>query len=251
MGQKEGARSGPLTVHGKTEQARATLLDTWRSIEARVSNNGGGVQTSQRADPRRTSRRRSRRCRFTRDGRNTGDVAQPTSRRWDPAAEHRSGREPRPVEPSLKVQRAAGAGEACRCGAYLVLRRAVIGCVVVRLIADRSRHLRAPRLSRRSPTAKSTVKATFTSQARTFNRAFAHDGLLRTPAGPHGSPLPNNVHCVTRTTFLERREPFATRARQLVAQRAHVVLLGRREQRVLRRAASTSSRISCVMRTIS
>jgi hypothetical protein len=166
-----------MTAHGKTEQARATLLDVWeidRKVE--VANNGGGVQISNDL--------------IAKD--------QPPTIRIDPVARLRAGapvaltavvtddgipppakpRPPRPLEPTLR-----GAPPSPVNVPLPARPRPPQGLSVLWLV------YRGPAGVTFDPEGyvkvadgKVSVKATFT-QAGTYTlRAFASDGLLRAPA---------------------------------------------------------------------
>jgi len=97
-----------LTVRGKTEQARATLMDIWeidRKVE--VSNNGGPG-----------------------DGRDTGHTHRQRHRRWHSAAEHEA---PRAASGGAVVEehRIAVAGQRADAGASAsTAGRRIVGLVV-------------------------------------------------------------------------------------------------------------------------
>jgi hypothetical protein len=169
-----------LTANGKTGQARATLMDIWeidRQLE--VANNGGGVQISNAL--------------IAKD--------QPPSLTIDPVARAVAGmpvtltaqvsddgipasvkpRPPRPVEPSLR-----GSGPPSPVNVPLPQRPRPPqggGLSVLWLV------YRGPGAVAFDPEGyvkvadgKSVVKASFTQPGTYTIRAFAHDGLLRTPA---------------------------------------------------------------------
>jgi len=169
-----------LTVHGKTETARATLMDIWeidRQLE--VANSGGGTSVSHalmekdqppvvKVDPVATVKAGttvSLTAHVTDDG-----VPPPDMKK----------REPRPVEPSLK---------------YSGLPSPVNVPIPTRPRPPQGGGLSVWWLVYRGPAAvtfdpegyakvadgKSVVKATFTQPGTYVIRAFAHDGLLRTP----------------------------------------------------------------------
>jgi hypothetical protein len=170
-----------ITAHGKTEQARATLMDIWeidRKLE--VSNNGGGTAVSNEliakdVPPAVTVDPVSHAApgtpvtlvaNVTDDG-----IPEPNARR----------REPRALEPSLK---------------YNGLPSPVNVPMPARPRPPQGGGLSVWWFLYRGPAAvtfdpegyvkvadgKSTVKATFTQPGTYVIRAFAHDGLLRTPA---------------------------------------------------------------------
>ena len=174
-----------LTVRGKTEQARATLLDIWeidRKVE--VSNNGGpgggGVQTSNallaKDEPPKV----------TIDPVSRGTVGTPVTLTASVTDDgipppNMKRREPRPVEPSLKntglpspvnvpmparPRPPQGGGLSVWWFVYRGPAAVTFDPEGYVKIAD----------------GKSTVKATFAQPGTYVIRAFAHDGLLRTPA---------------------------------------------------------------------
>jgi len=174
-----------LTVRGKSEQARATLMDIWeidRKVE--VSNNGGagggGVQTSNALiakdqPPTVTIDPVSRvttgtpvalTANVTDDG-----IPPPNMRR----------REPRPVEPSLKYN---GLPTPVNVPMPTRPRPPQGGGLSVWWFVYRGPAGVAfdPEGYVKVADGKSTVKATFSQPGTYVIRAFAHDGLLRTPA---------------------------------------------------------------------
>jgi hypothetical protein len=170
-----------LTVHGKTEQARGTLLDTWeidRKLE--VSNNGAGVQTSNEliakdVPPLITLEPVSRAT--------AGTPVTLTAHVTDdgiPAANMRR-REPRPVEPSLKYN---GPPTPVNVPMPTRPRPPVGGGLSVWWIVYRGPGPATfdPEGYAKVADGKSVVKATFSKPGTYVIRAFAHDGLLRTPA---------------------------------------------------------------------
>src|SRR4051794_21600978 len=166
-----------VTANGKTETARATLMDVWeidRKVE--VSNNGGGVQISNEL--------------IMRD--------QPPSRVTAPIVSAKSGapmtltatvtddglpapskpRPPRPLEPTLR-----GAPPSPVNVPLPVRPKAPQGLSVLWMV------YRGPAGVAFDPDGyvkvadgKVAVKATFTRPGTYTLRAFASDGLLRTPA---------------------------------------------------------------------
>ncbi len=179
-----------ITAHGKTETARATLLDVWeidRKVE--VSNNGGGTQVSNDL--------------IAKD--------QPPTVKIDPIARPRAGipvtitasvtddgipppnqkpRPPRTLEPTL-----AGAPPSPVNVPLPARPRAPQGLSVLWMV------YRGPGAVTFEPDGyvkvaegKVAVKATFTKPGTYTLRAFGHDGILRAPAdvtvtvdGPSGS----------------------------------------------------------------
>jgi hypothetical protein len=165
-----------LTAHGKTDTARATLLDIWeidRKVE--VSNNGGGVQVSNEL--------------IARD--------QPPAVKIDPIAAIKVGtpvtltatvtddgvpgpgkaRPPRPLEPTL-----TGAPPSPVNVPLPARPRAPQGLSVLWML------YRGPAKVVFDPDGyvkvvddKVTVKATFTRPGTYTLRAFGHDGILRAP----------------------------------------------------------------------
>ena len=170
-----------LTVHGKTEQARATLLDTWeidRKLE--VSNNGGGVQTSNaliaKDEPPKITldsvSRATAGTPVTLTANVTDDGIPPPNMKR---------REPRPVEPSLKYN---GLPTPVNVPLPARPRPPQGGGLSVWWFVYRGPAAVAfePEGYAKVADGKSTVKATFTQPGTYVIRAFAHDGLLRTPA---------------------------------------------------------------------
>ena len=170
-----------LTVRGKTEQARATLLDIWeidRKLE--VSNNGGGVQISNEVifkdvPPAVTLEPVSRATVGTpvtlTAGVTDDGIPAPNMRR----------REPRPVEPSLKYN---GLPTPVNVPMPARPRPPVGGGLSVWWIVYRGPGAVAfdPEGYVKVADGKAAVKATFSQPGTYVIRAFAHDGLLRTPA---------------------------------------------------------------------
>jgi len=169
-----------LTVHGKTETARATLLDIWeidRQLE--VANSGGGTAISNKliakdepptvtVDPVTTAKVGTP-VTFTAHVTDDG-IPDPNLKR----------REPRPVEPSLKntglpspvnvpmparPRPPQGGGLSVWWSVYRGPAAVTFDPEGYAKLAD----------------GKSVVKATFTQPGTYVIRAFAHDGLLRTP----------------------------------------------------------------------
>ena len=169
-----------VVAHGKTEQARATLMDIWeidRKVE--VSNNGGGVQTSNELiakdePPTVTIDQVSRAATGT-------PIALTTNVTDDGIPAPAKPRTPRPVEPSLKN---TGLPSPVNVPLPARPRPPQGGGLSVWWFV-----YRGPAAVTFDPDGyvkvadgKSTVKATFTKPGTYVIRAFAHDGLLRTPA---------------------------------------------------------------------
>jgi len=169
-----------LTVHGKTETARATLMDIWeidRQLE--VANSGGGTSVSHAlmdkdvppvvaVDPVPT----------VKAGATVSLTAHVTDDGIPPTDMKR--REPRPVEPALKntglpspvnvpipsrPRPPQGGGLSVWWSVYRGPAPVTFDPEGYAKIAD----------------GKSVVKATFSKPGTYVIRAFAHDGLLRTP----------------------------------------------------------------------
>ena len=174
-----------LTVRGKTEQARATLMDIWeidRKVE--ISNNGGagggGVQTSNaliaKDEPPAVTLDPVPR---TTVGTPVTLIANVTDDGIPPPNMRR--REPRPVEPSLKN---SGLPSPVNVPMPARPRPPQGGGLSVWWIVYRGPAAVTfdPEGYVKVADGKSTVKATFTQPGTYVIRAFAHDGLLRTPA---------------------------------------------------------------------
>ena len=166
-----------VTANGKTETARATLLDIWeidRKVE--VSNNGGGVQTSNELiakdqPPAVTIAPVGR----ARAGTPVSIVASVTD---DGIPGEQKPRKPRPLEPSL-----TGAPPSPVNVPLPQRPRPPQALSVLWMV------YRGPAGATFDPEGyvkvadgKAEVKATFKSPGTYTLRAFAHDGLLRTPA---------------------------------------------------------------------
>ncbi len=166
-----------VTANGKTETARATLLDIWeidRKVE--VSNNGGGVQTSNELvakdqPPTVTIAPVGR----ARTGTPVSIVASVAD---DGIPGDQKPRKPRPLEPSL-----TGAPPSPVNVPLPQKPRAPQTLSVLWMV------YRGPAGAAFDPEGyvkvadgKAEVKATFKSPGTYTLRAFAHDGLLRTPA---------------------------------------------------------------------
>ena len=172
-----------LTAHGKTEQARATLMDIWeidRKVEVSNGGAGGGVQTSNaliaKDEPPSVTidpvSRATTGAPVTLTASVTDDgIPPPDAKR----------REPRPLEPSLK-----NSGLPSPVNVPLPARPRPPqggGLSVLWFV------YRGPAAATFDPEGyvkvadgKSTVKATFSQPGTYTIRAFASDGLLRTPA---------------------------------------------------------------------
>jgi hypothetical protein len=169
-----------LTVYGKTETARATLLDIWeidRQLE--VANSGGGTSVSnvliQKDVPPVVNVDAATSAKV---GTPLSLTAHVTDDGIPPADMKR--REPRPVEPALKntglpspvnvpmptrPRPPQGGGLSVWWSVYRGPAAVTFDPEGYVKIAD----------------GKSVVKATFTKPGTYVIRAFAHDGLLRTP----------------------------------------------------------------------
>jgi hypothetical protein len=169
-----------LTAYGKSEQARATLLDIWeidRKVE--VANNGGGVQVSNvliaKDQPPVVTIAPVAHAAVGTPVTFTADVND------DGIPPGMKPRPPRPLEPALR-----GTGPASPVNVPLPQRPRPPqggGLSVLWLV------YRGPAGVSFDPAgyvkvadAKSVVKASFTQPGTYTIRAFAHDGLLRTPA---------------------------------------------------------------------
>jgi hypothetical protein len=166
-----------VTANGRTETARATLLDIWeidRKVE--VSNNGGGVQTSNeliaKDQPPAVNIAPVARAR-------TGTaVSIVASVNDDGIPGETKPRKPRPLEPSL-----TGAPPSPVNVPLPQKPRPPQSLSVIWFV------YRGPAGATFDPEGyakvvdgKAEVKATFTRPGTYTVRAFAHDGLLRTPA---------------------------------------------------------------------
>jgi len=169
-----------LTVRGKTETARATLLDIWeidRQLE--IANSGGGTSVSH----------------------DLMEKDQPPAITIDPVTSVKAGtavsltahvtddgippanmkkREPRPVEPSLKY---SGPPSPVNVPIPARPRPPQGGGLSVWWFVYRGPAAVTfdPEGYAKVADGKSMVKATFTQPGTYVIRAFAHDGLLRTP----------------------------------------------------------------------
>jgi hypothetical protein len=170
-----------LTVRGKTETARATLLDIWeidRKLE--VANNGGGVQVSNALIAKDEPPS------ITLDPTTTAKVGTPV-----PLTAHVSDdgipppdmkkREPRPLEPSLKN---TGLPSPVNVPMPARPRPPQGGGLSVWWFVYRGPAAVTfePEGYAKIADGKSVVKAMFTQPGTYVIRAFAHDGLIRTPA---------------------------------------------------------------------
>jgi hypothetical protein len=169
-----------LTVRGKTETARATLLDIWeidRKLE--VANNGGGVQVSNaliaKDEPPAVTIDPVAGAKVATAVTLTANVSDDGI---PPANMKR--REPRPVEPSLKY---SGLPSPVNVPMPARPRPPVGGGLSVWWIVYRGPAAVTfdPEGYVKVADGKSVVKATFTQPGTYVIRAFAHDGLLRTP----------------------------------------------------------------------
>jgi hypothetical protein len=169
-----------LTVRGKTETARATLLDIWeidRKLE--VANNGGGVQVSNaliaKDEPPAVTIDPVAGAKVATAVTLTANVSDDGI---PPANMKR--REPRPVEPSLKY---SGSPSPVNVPMPARPRPPVGGGLSVWWIVYRGPAAVTfdPEGYVKVADGKSVVKATFTQPGTYVIRAFAHDGLLRTP----------------------------------------------------------------------
>ena len=168
-----------ITANGKTETARATLLDIWeidRKVE--VSNNGGGVQISNELifkdqPPAITIAPVAARPRGHAGRDHGGSVTD------DGIPGEQKPRTPRRSR-AVAARRAAVAGQRPAADAAASAASAV--GAVDGLSRDQTRATFDPEGYVKVADGKVDVKATF-SRAGTYTlRAFAHDGLLRTPA---------------------------------------------------------------------
>jgi hypothetical protein len=168
-----------LTVRGKTETARATLLDIWeidRKLE--VANNGGGVQVSNaliaKDEPPAVTIDPVAGAKVATAVTLTANVSDDGI---PPANMKR--REPRPVEPSLKY---SGLPSPVNVPMPARPRPPVGGGLSVWWIVYRGPAAVTfdPEGYVKVADGKSVVKATFTQPGTYVIRAFAHDGLLRT-----------------------------------------------------------------------
>ena len=169
-----------LTANGKTDQARATLMDIWeidRKLE--VANNGGGVQISNiliaKDEPPQVT------IDPVANAHAGAPVALTAHVTDDGLPREMKRREPRPVEPSLKHD-----GPPSPVNVPLPQRPRPPqggGLSVLWLV------YRGPAGAAFDPEGyvkvadgKCIVRATFRQPGAYVIRAFAHDGLLRTPA---------------------------------------------------------------------
>jgi hypothetical protein len=169
-----------LTVRGKTETARATLMDIWeidRQLE--IANSGGGTTVSHELMDKDAPPT------ITIDPITTAKVSTPVNLTAQVADDgipppNMKRREPRPVEPSLKnsglpspvnvpmparPRPPQGGGLSVWWSVYRGPAAVTFDPEGYAKVAD----------------GKSVVKATFTQPGTYVIRAFAHDGLLRTP----------------------------------------------------------------------
>jgi len=170
-----------LTANGRPEQARATLLDIWeidRKVE--ISNNGGGTAVSNvLIESDRPPAIAIAPVAHAKAGAPVTLIAEVTDDGIPPADMKR--RPPRELEPTLK-----GSGPPSPVNVPLPQRPRVPqggGLSVYWFV------YRGPGAATFDPEGyvkvaggKSTVNATFARAGTYMIRAFAHDGLLRTPA---------------------------------------------------------------------
>ncbi len=172
-----------ITAHGKTEQARATLMDIWeidRKVEVSNGGAGGGVQTSNaliaKDEPPKVTidpvTRASAGTAIALTANVTDDGVPP------PNAKPRA---PRPVEPSLKNN---GLPSPVNVPLPARPRPPQGGGLSVLWMVYRgpAKVTFDPEGYVKVNDGKSVVKATFTQPGTYTIRAFASDGLLRTPA---------------------------------------------------------------------
>ena len=167
-----------LTANGKTETARATLLDVWeidRKVE--VSNNGGVQISNELINARSAAGREDRADRPARRPARRSRIARRGHRRWNAGAEQAADAAAARAD---AARRAAVAGQRAAAGAAASRRR---GLSVLWLV------YRGPAGAAFEPDGyvkvadgKVEVKATFSRPGTYTLRAFAHDGLLRAPA---------------------------------------------------------------------
>jgi len=170
-----------LTVRGKTETARATLMDIWeidRKVE--VANNGGGVQVSN------TLIAKDEPPSIALDPVTAAKVGTPLSLTAHVADDgipppDMKKREPRPVEPSLKN---TGLPSPVNVPMPTRPRPPQGGGLSVWWFVYRGPAAVTfdPEGYAKVADGKSAVKATFTQPGTYVIRAFAHDGLIRPPA---------------------------------------------------------------------
>jgi hypothetical protein len=167
-----------VTAHGKTEKARATLLDIWeidRKLE--VANNGGGVQVSNelifRDQPPAITVAAPARATA---GAPIELTAQVTD---DGVPPERKPRPQRQTEPSLKAT-----GPPSPVNVPLPARPRPPQSLSVIWMVWRGPGSVAfdPEGYVKVADGKAAVKASFSKPGTYVMRAFAHDGLLRTPA---------------------------------------------------------------------
>jgi hypothetical protein len=170
-----------LTANGKTEVARATLLDIWEiDDKVEVSNNGGGTAVSnallardqpptvsiQPAPPVKAGVPVTLTADVADDGIPPADMKRRPPRELEPALKNVGQPSPVnvPLPPRPRVPQGGG------LSVYWFVYR---GPAAVTFDPEGYAKITAGR---------SAVKATFTQPGTYVVRAFAHDGLLRTPA---------------------------------------------------------------------
>jgi hypothetical protein len=170
-----------LTANGRTEVARATLLDIWeidRKVE--VSNNGGGTAVSNAliasdqppavriapAPPAKAGVPITLTADVSDDGIPPPDMKRRPPRELEPTLKHAGPPSPVNVPLPPRVRVPQGGGLAVHWFVYRGPGEVAFEPEGYAKVAD----------------GKASVKATFTRAGTYVIRAFAHDGLLRTPA---------------------------------------------------------------------